>query len=102
LVKKWLFATFVFDKRIYLCKSTDIEIMTRIKHYKSNLLFPRTSMLIGFGSILNISGNYFEFDYSNSEKEADIKAIENDWGVVGNDIPEAISTSQKSLAKNQK
>jgi len=76
--------------------------MTRIKHYKSNLLFPRTSMLMGIGSIFNISGNYFEFDYSKSEKEADIKAIENDWGVIGNDILEAISTSQKSLAKNQK
>lgn len=76
--------------------------MTRIKRYKSNLIFPRTSMLIGLGSILNISGNYFEFNYSNSEKEADMKAIENDWGVIGNDILEAINTSQKNLSENQK
>lgn len=59
-------------------------------------------MLIGLGSILNISGNYFEFNYSNSEKEADMKAIENDWGVIGNDIQEAISSSQKNLSENQK
>ena len=60
--------------------------MTRVKQYRTNILFPRPSILSGVGSIFNLPGNYFEFKYFQSGDEADRKAIENDWGVVGNDI----------------
>jgi hypothetical protein len=63
--------------------------MTKLKRYKTNRLFHRTSVLDGIGSIINIAGNYFDFKYSNSGEEADSEAIENDWGVVGNDIRKA-------------
>lgn len=76
-----------------------INIMTQKKIYKSNFLFPRTSMLHGIGSIFNVSGNYFEFDYSQSENEADYKAIENDWGVIGNDILSVINGMQERPSK---
>lgn len=38
------------------------------------------------GSILNVSGNYYRFDYSESDLIADAKAIKSDWGVTGEDI----------------
>lgn len=60
--------------------------MIKIKRYKTNILFIKPSVLHGIGSLLNITGNYFEFNYSNSGEETDRKAIENDWGVVGDDI----------------
>jgi len=54
-------------------------------------------MLHGFGSIFNISGSYFEFNYSNSGNESDKKAIENDWGVIGDDIREVSVALQNEL-----
>lgn len=42
------------------------------------------------GSILNVSGNYYRFDYSESDLIADAKAIKSDWGVTGEDINFAI------------
>ena len=61
------------------------------RKYKTNILFPRSSVLIGAGSIFNIAGNYFLFNYSKSDKEADRKAIESDWGMVGDDIRKSIN-----------
>lgn len=63
--------------------------MTKINKYKTNILFSRPTIIDGVASIFNISGNYFEFNYSESAEEADSKAIESDWGVIGNDIIEA-------------
>lgn len=56
------------------------------RKYRTDILFPRTSFLIGAGSIFNLAGNYFEFNTSHSEEIADIRAIESDWGVVGDDL----------------
>lgn len=43
---------------------------------------------------MGIAGNYFEFNSSNSEIEADRKAMLSDWGVVGKDM-ESASESMK-------
>ena len=60
------------------------------KYYKTDQLFPRTSFIIGVGSVFNIVGNYYEFNGSESEAEADCRAIESDWGAIGNDLHECI------------
>ena len=57
-----------------------------VKKFKTNNLFPRTNFLKGMGSVLNISGSYFDFDYGKSDAEADAKAIASDWGMVGQDF----------------
>lgn len=51
--------------------------------------------MVGFGSIFNISGNYFLFNYSKTDSQADAAAIENDWGVIGQDIKSAIKKYPK-------
>ncbi len=63
--------------------------MDKKSKYKTNILFERTSFLKGMGSVFNVSGNYYEFDYSESALIADAKAIKSDWGVVGQDIKNA-------------
>lgn len=60
--------------------------MKKLNKYRTNILFPRATIFDGIGSIFNIAGSYFDFNYSKSSEEADRIAIENDWGVVGNDI----------------
>ncbi|MFZ1750355.1 MAG: hypothetical protein WAU01_09195 [Saprospiraceae bacterium] len=67
----------------------EIKNMDNKAKYKTNILFPRSSFLKGFGSVLNISGNYYEFDFSKSSLNADTKAIKSDWAIVGQDIREA-------------
>jgi len=56
------------------------------KKFKTNQLFPRSSFLTGMGSVLNISGKYFEFNYSKPDTETDANAIASDWGMVGQDL----------------
>jgi len=78
--------------------------MNRTKEFRTNVLFPRSSFLLGVGSVMNISGNYFGFNYSESTIDADSKAIESDWGMVGKDVELAIkkvkaSTKQVDVRK---
>lgn len=74
-------------------KVTSIQyysIKNNRKQYSTFHLFSRPSLMSGIGSILNIRGNYYKFKtYKNSDL-ADKDAIENDWGVVGNDIIDAM------------
>lgn len=75
--------------------------MTKTKKYKTNILFNRPSLIDGIASIFNISGNYYEFNYSESGEEADRKAIESDWGVIGNDILEATEELKNELSEEE-
>ena len=63
--------------------------MTKKKAYKSDYIFVTPSFLMGMGSVLNIAGNYFSFAQASSPAEADYRAIESDWGVIGLDIQTA-------------
>lgn len=61
------------------------------KKYRTDILFPRASFLIGAGSVFNLAGNYFEFNRSRTGEEADWLALANDWGVAGDDLRKAIA-----------
>lgn len=75
--------------------------MRKMKRYRTIRLFHRTSVLHGIGSIFNVVGNYYHFNYSNSGQDADRKAIEYDWGVVGNDIRKAAKKTNDELLQLQ-
>ena len=71
--------------------------MKKNKSYRSDFLFSTPSFLIGTGSVLNIAGNYFSFNYSSSDRQADTKAISSDWGVIGGDIEKASDAIPQNL-----
>ncbi|EIJ38523.1 hypothetical protein JoomaDRAFT_1508 [Galbibacter orientalis DSM 19592] len=54
--------------------------------YRTDYLLPKNNFLVGMGSILNIAGSYFEYNYSKSDNEADLKSLTSDWDNVGQDI----------------
>lgn len=54
--------------------------------YSTDYLLPMNNFWVGMGSILNLAGNYFEYNYSKSDNEADLKALTSDWENVGEDI----------------
>ncbi len=62
----------------------------------SSPLLQKNSFLIGLGSVLNISGAYFDYNYSNSAREADSRALQSDWRNVGKDIRDSIDALSKS------
>lgn len=76
--------------------------MKKIKRLKTDFLFPTPSFLIGMGSVFNIAGNYYKFNYSNSNKEADSKAIFSDWKIVGQDLKKAEKEINKLLVDKSK
>lgn len=62
------------------------------KKFKTNQLFPRTGFITGMGSVLNIAGGYYRFNYSKTEGEVDAKAIASDWGMIGQDMQQVLDT----------
>jgi len=65
--------------------------------FGTDFLLQKNNFLIGFGSVLNLAGNYFDYNYSRSSLEADQKAMMSDWSNVGNDIRKV---SQKFAKEN--
>lgn len=72
------------------------------KNYRFDSLFPRTSFLIGAGSVFNLAGNYFQFNTSVNDEKADFKAIESDWGSIGKDLSDIVlkDVKDKELVNN--
>ena len=60
--------------------------------FKTDFLFPRSSFAMGFGRVLSISGELFEY---NSCDAPDTMAIANDWRMVGQDIKDSLSKAGK-------
>ncbi len=73
--------------------------------YKSDFLFSNSSFWSGFGSSFNLAGNFYNFNTSKSEKEADNKAIRSDWSVVGENLNIAflrhLNKTNKKLDKKE-
>lgn len=49
---------------------------------------------------MNISGNYYDFNSSETDSEADKKAIENDFRMIGQDICDTIEQFKNLEVKN--
>jgi hypothetical protein len=62
---------------------------------KTDFLVPASSFLVGVGSLLNIAGNYFEYNHSSTTSQADLRALSSDWAIVGQDIRHAMSEVDK-------
>ena len=48
--------------------------------------------------MLNIAGEYFTYDQSSDAQEADARAIECDWRVVGQDVRNAATELKRKAA----
>ena len=64
--------------------------MRRQKRYDTGYLFSTPSFLSGAGTVINLAGNFYKFNSSDSDFEADQKAIENDFRMIGQDISDVI------------
>lgn len=60
------------------------------RKHESGFLFSTPSFLIGAGSVLNLAGNYYRYNLSESDYAADCRAIKNDFAMIGQDINDAM------------
>jgi hypothetical protein len=64
--------------------------MDKKNRYISDFLFSTPNFLSGAGTVMNLAGDYYKFNDSKSELEADSRAIRNDFNMIGQDIADAI------------
>lgn len=58
------------------------------KDFKTDFL-TANSFKIGMGSVFNLPGSYFMYNYSETGEDADFIALAMDWKIVGQDIENA-------------
>lgn len=56
---------------------------TPVKRKKARNLYPHSGFLIGVGSVFGIAGNYYRFNTSPSDEQADLDSLDRDWKKVG-------------------
>ena len=66
---------------------------------RTDFLTSQGSLSIGAGSVFNLAGSYFIFNNSDSGAEADARALENDWYMVGQDMQQAICFYEDEVNK---
>ena len=66
------------------------------ENIRTDFLTPTSTFAIGMGTVLNLAGNYFVYNTSDTPDEADSNAIASDWQMVGRDIKQALQNSGSS------
>jgi hypothetical protein len=56
----------------------------------STFLTADAGFLTGMASAVALSGNFYEFNASTTPAEADIRALQSDWSMIGQDLSEAM------------
>ena len=60
--------------------------------FRTDFLFARPSFIEGIASVLDLGATLIEYNESKTPEDADYIALKSDWGVIGNDIKNAIET----------
>jgi hypothetical protein len=58
--------------------------------YTSDFLFAQPSFLTGIARIFDFSGSINLYNFSQTPEQADLRAIQNDWAMVGQDLNTAL------------
>ena len=65
----------------------------------TELLYAEPSIWEGFARILDIAGDFDDYNYSESDLEADMIALASDWYAVGADLHRAINRFKDQVAE---
>ena len=68
--------------------------------YVFNQLFARPSFFEGMSRVLDLGTTLQEYNTMETEQEADIEALKNDWRAVGDDLKFSIKSYEQGLAKS--
>ena len=68
------------------------------KHYVFGRLFAEPSFTEGMARVLDLGNTLQIYNVSETENQADIEALRNDWRAVGNDLKISISQYERGQA----
>ncbi len=83
-----LFRTIVHYNNKHPLTTTEMRKRNR---YITGFLYSDNSFLAGAATSFNLAGNFYEYNLSDSDQEADSKAISNDFAMVGQDISDSLA-----------
>jgi hypothetical protein len=69
---------------------------------QTDFLFTNASFVGGMGSVVNLAGNYFIYNFSPNGTMADIRAMNADFAVVGKDIRVALDNHEQKVIEQKK
>ncbi|MDT0608018.1 hypothetical protein [Croceitalea rosinachiae] len=69
-----------------------------LRKYRTDFLFPKSSFITGMGSAFDFTGNYYSFNTSKTPELADYKAMQSDWGMVGEDIKVSVDEIKEQIS----
>jgi hypothetical protein len=75
--------------------ATWYHLGNRMNRLRTDFLLSRMTWLTGAGTIFALWGNNYQFNQSQTENEADARALFSDWSNVGADIQTAIGKYQQ-------
>ncbi len=67
----------------------------------TDFLTPRSSVLTGMGTLLNLAGSYYFYNISSTPAEADARALASDWKIVGQDFRHVLNQEKQRLSDSQ-
>jgi len=65
--------------------------MNNTDQFSTDFLFTTPTYLTGASNVFNLGGNFYAYNISTSESEADCKAIRNDFNMIGKDLDNAVT-----------
>ncbi len=68
--------------------------------YSSSRLFAEPSFLEGMSRMLDLGATLQDYNISETEQEADIRALKSDWCAVGEDLNFSIKNYEQGFAKS--
>lgn len=68
----------------------------KTRRFTTGFLFSTPSFLSGAGSVINLAGNFYEYNSCDTGFEADEMAIENDFRMIGQDIYDVLENKHQS------
>lgn len=69
--------------------------------FNSTYLLPCFSFTSGVASSFDMSGNFYDFNYSETDSEADLLSQISDWQAVKEDFESAISEFKKEIEDHE-
>jgi len=69
--------------------------MNNTDSLNSDFLFTTPSYLTGAANVFNLAGNFYDYNRSESEQEADCKAIRNDFNIIAEDLKSCLKDFSK-------
>ena len=69
---------------------------------RTDFLFAESSTLTGWARLLDLGGGLNLYNVSRSGREADVRALNADWAVLGQDMRIAIASVTAELLKDRR